>query len=216
MFTGLIEEVGRVAAASRHELKIEAPGCAARLRLGDSLAVQGACLTAARIQGDRVWVDVSAETLAKTTLGRLAPGHGVNLETALTLDRPLGGHLLLGHVDCVGRVRALAKAADSWRLTVEYGAGFDHLVVARGSIAVDGVSLTVAELAARAVHIALIPHTIAQTTLAALAPGREVNLEFDVLGKYVARWLEVTGGRDAGGSDGPGGLTMDRLRDLLS
>ncbi len=216
MFTGLIEEVGRVTAASAHQLQLAAPGCAPRLRVGDSLAVGGVCLTVTRTQGERVWVDISAETLSKTNLGRLAAGHSVNLETALTLERPLGGHLLTGHVDCVGRVHAVEKAADSWMLTVEYGAGYSHLVVARGAIAVDGVSLTVAELAARAVRIALIPHTIRNTTLAAAAPGQEVNLEFDILGKYVARWLEVTGGRPSEEPPAPGGLTMDRLRDLLS
>jgi len=208
MFTGIVEEVGRLRQVSGHWLEVAAAGTASRLQVGDSVAVNGACLTAARIQGDTFRADVSAETLGKTTLGRLQPGAAVNLETALTLDKPLGGHLLLGHVDCRGRIAEVRPRPDAWSVRVDFPAEFAAWVVPRGSLGVDGISLTVADLAGAGVHLALIPHTLAQTTLQQVRVGQEVNLEFDILGKYVARWLEV---RQSGGA---ATLTLDHLRDL--
>jgi riboflavin synthase len=208
MFTGLVEQIGTILENRPTALVIDMAGLAERLRPGDSVAVNGVCLTAARLNGRRVTVDVSAETLSRTTLGRQAPGARVNLETALTLDRPLGGHFLQGHVDCVGEITELRRASDSWTLTVAFPPEFARLVVSKGSLGVDGVSLTVAELEKSLVRIALIPHTIRQTIIPDYAPGRPVNLEFDILGKYVLRYLETLG--DA--ADEP--LSFGRLREL--
>lgn len=208
MFTGIVEEVGVLRQAARQWLDLTAAGTAARLKPGDSVSVSGVCLTATRVQGESFRVDISAETLSKTTLGRLQAGQRVNLETALTLDRPLGGHLLLGHVDCVGRVGEVRQRPDAWRVRVDFPAEFGAWVVARGSLGVDGISLTVAELSGAGVHLALIPHTLAQTTLCQVRAGQEVNLEFDILGKYVTRYLELR----QSGAAAP--LTLDRLKDL--
>jgi riboflavin synthase len=181
--------------------------------VGDSVSVNGVCLTVTDIDGDVFGVDVSAETLRKTTLGRRRPGQGVNLETSLTLQQPLGGHLLLGHVDAAGTVRAVEKAADSWIIKVAFPPEFAPLVVIRGSLGVDGVSLTVAELEGDAARIAVIPHTLGHTILRDYAPGTPVNLEFDIIGKYVARWLELS--RGATTVESPSSpLTIERLKDL--
>jgi len=208
MFTGLIEEVGTLRSSSGQRLAIQAPGTAARVAVGDSVAVNGVCLTVTALDGSGFAADVSAETLRKTALGRLRPGQGINLETSLTLQKPLGGHLLLGHVDAAGTVLAVERAADSWILRIGYPEEFRSLVVVRGSIGVDGVSLTVAELEGEAVRIAVIPHTLGQTIVSTYTPGLTVNLEFDIIGKYIARWLETSRGSS------PSPLTLDRLKDL--
>ncbi len=213
MFTGLIEEVGTVRTASAHRFAIRAAATAAKLAVGDSVSVNGVCLTVTGVEGDVFGVDVSAETLRKTTLGRRRPGQGVNLETSLTLQKPLGGHLLLGHVDAAGTVRAVEKAPDSWILQVVFPAEFAPLAVIRGSLGVDGVSLTIAELEGGAARIAVIPHTLDHTILRDYAPGTPVNLEFDIIGKYVARWLELSRGPAAAASPAAP-LTLDRLKEL--
>lgn len=214
MFTGLIEEVGTVRSASAHRFAIQAAATASKLAVGDSVSVNGVCLTVTDIAGDVFGVDVSAETLRKTTLGRRRPGQGVNLETSLTLQKPLGGHLLLGHVDAAGTVRAVEKAPDSWILQVAFPPEFAPLVVIRGSLGVDGVSLTVAELEPEGARIAVIPHTLEHTILREYAAGTPVNLEFDILGKYVARWLELSRGSDAAASATSVPLTLDRLKEM--
>jgi riboflavin synthase len=214
MFTGLIEEVGTVREASSHRFAIEAAATAAKVAVGDSVAVHGACLTVTSRSGAVFTVDVSRETLRKTTLGRLRPGQGVHLETSLTLQKPLGGHLLLGHVDGTGAVRAVEKDADSWILNITFPPEFAPLVVMRGSIGVDGVSLTVAELEPDGVRIAVIPHTLGHTVIPGYAAGTPVNLEFDILGKYVARWLDLARGAGPGAASSPSPLTLDRLKDM--
>jgi riboflavin synthase len=216
MFTGLIEEVGTVRTASAHRFAIRAAATAAKVAVGDSVSVNGVCLTVTDIEGEVFGLDVSAETLRKTTLGRRRPGQGVNLETSLTLQKPLGGHLLLGHVDTAGTVRAVEKAPDSWILMVAYPPEFAPLVVIRGSLGVDGVSLTVAELEPDGARIAVIPHTLDHTVIRGYAPGTPVNLEFDIIGKYVARWLELARGASPGTDPASPAspLTLDRLKDL--
>ena len=191
MFTGIVRERGRVASidggAYGVRLRVVAPQTAAQTVVGDSVAINGVCLTATAVTDGELAFDAVAETLRRTSLGRLEPGAEVNLEPALRAGEPLGGHLVQGHVDGVGRVRSLEPAGDGAELTVEAAPEILRYCVEKGSITVDGVSLTVASLAGDAFSIALIPHTLAETTLSRLVPGDEVNLEVDVLAKYVER-----------------------------
>lgn len=193
MFTGIVRERGRVAAveggADGVRLRIEAPETAARTAVGDSVSVNGVCLTATSVGAGAVTFDAVTETLRRSSLGRLEPGSEVNLEPALRAGEPLGGHIVQGHVDGVGRVRSLEPEGDGARLTVEAPPELLRYCVEKGSITIDGVSLTVAGLTEDAFSVALIPHTLAETTLSALGPGAEVNLEVDVLAKYVERLL---------------------------
>ncbi len=191
MFTGIVRERGRVTAieggADGVRLRIEAAQTAAQTAVGDSVAINGVCLTATAVEDGELAFDAVAETLRRTSLGRLEPGSEVNLEPALRAGEPLGGHIVQGHVDGVGRVRSLEPVGDGAELTVEAPPELLRYCVEKGSITVDGVSLTVASLADDAFSIALIPHTLAETTLSRLGPGDEVNLEVDVLAKYVER-----------------------------
>ena len=193
MFTGLVSEVGRVAAVEETgagvRLRVQAPETAQRTEIGDSVAIGGVCLTAVANEKDTLAFDAVPETLARTTLGRLAPGSAVNLEPALRAGDPLGGHVVQGHVDGVGRVRSVDPEGDGRRIWVDVAPDLIRYAVEKGSIAVDGVSLTVAALDDTGFAVALIPHTLAVTTLGGLAPGDEVNLEMDVLAKYVERLL---------------------------
>ena len=193
MFTGIVREVGRVegvdGGAGGVRLRLRAPETAAELRVGDSVAVNGVCLTATEAADGVLAFDAVPETLERSSLGRLAVGDAVNVEPALRAGEPLGGHLVQGHVDGVGRVRALYPDGDGRRLVLEVPADLRRYCVEKGSIAVDGVSLTIAGLDEGTVAIALVPHTLRATTLGSLAPGDEVNLEVDVLAKYVERLL---------------------------
>jgi riboflavin synthase len=188
MFTGIVRERGRVSAleegAEGLRLEIDAPATAAQLAIGDSVSISGACLTATSVSNGSFSVTAVAETLARTTLGALAVDDDVNLETAARIGDPLGGHFVQGHVDGLGRV---AAAGDDGRVWIEAGPEILRYCVEKGSIAVDGVSLTIAGLRDRAFEVALIPHTLEVTTLGALQPGDEVNLEVDVLAKYVEK-----------------------------
>jgi riboflavin synthase len=194
VFTGIIELVGRVEslrpARGSARLEVRAPGIAGELRRGESVAVNGACLTVVSAAGERVEFDAVAETLKRTALGDLGPGSLVNLERALRADARLDGHIVQGHVDATGRVRRLERAGDDARLDLECAPEFAELLVEKGSVAVDGVSLTVVGVGAAGFDVALVPHTLAVTTLGSLRPGQRVNLEADVLGKYVKRYLE--------------------------
>lgn len=194
MFTGIVEAVGRVRAlrpqGAKAELVVEAPDIAAGVRIGDSVAVNGACLTVTAARDGALHFEAVQETLERTSLGRLAAGRAVNLERALRADGRLDGHLVQGHVDGVGRVRELRRAGDDVRLFVACEPAFAELLVEKGSVAIEGVSLTVVGVEAAGFDVALIPHTLAATTLGALEPGAALNLEADVLGKYVRRYLE--------------------------
>jgi len=198
MFTGLIESLGRVESvrtsgegASR-SMRIASP-VGAELRPGESIAVNGTCLTVTEADGDGFSVEVSPETLRVTALGGLAAGAPVNLERALRADARLGGHFVLGHVDGVGRVIALARDGEFASLEVECPAAVTRYLIPKGSIAIDGVSLTIAGLAGSRVRIQLVPFTLEHTTLGATQEGGAVNLEADVLGKYVAGLLGGSG-----------------------
>jgi riboflavin synthase len=194
VFTGMVRELGRVVSAEERggglALELEAPETAPTLSPGDSLAVDGVCLTAETVEGGRVTLHAVPETLARTTLARLREGDAVNLEAALRAGDPLGGHYVQGHVDAVGRIESVEAEGEGLRVFVEAPPEILRYLVEKGSVAVDGVSLTVAELADDAFALALVPHTLERTTLSALVPGREVNLEVDVLAKYVERLLD--------------------------
>jgi riboflavin synthase len=179
MFTGIVREVGRVASFDGSRLVVEAETTAAE---GDSVAVDGVCLTA--VDGTQLVFDVVDETLARTTLGALQVGDPVNLEPALRAGDPLGGHMVQGHVDGIGRVRSVGRPV--W---IDAPLELLRYTVEKGSITVDGVSLTVAGLDDTGFAVALVPHTLSATTLGDLRPGDPVNLEVDVLAKYVEKLL---------------------------
>jgi riboflavin synthase len=191
MFTGIVRELGRVEAVDARgdgvQLRVRAPDTAAAAAIGDSVALNGVCLTVTSRDGELLSFDAVPETLSRSSLGRLRAGAALNVEPALRAGEPLGGHIVQGHVDGVGRVRAVTPEGEGARLSVEAGPDLLRYCVEKGSIAVEGVSLTVAALADGAFEIALIPHTLAVTTLGRLQPGDEVNLEVDVLAKYVER-----------------------------
>jgi len=201
MFTGIVQELGTVESIDGDEtgvrIRLRAPGTAAAAQPGDSVAVNGVCLTVTGVEDGVMAFDVVPETLSRTALGRLGPGVSLNVEPALRAGEPLGGHIVQGHVDGVGRVRSLAPEGDGARLEVELPAGLLRYCVEKGSIAVQGVSLTVAALGEDAFSAALVPHTLAATTLGRLAPGDEVNVEVDVLAKYVERLVSWRDGEAA-------------------
>ena len=198
MFTGIVREVGRVAAVGAADgamrIEIEAPETAAATAVGDSVAINGCCLTAVALDGGRIAFDAVAETLARTSLGALTEGTRVNVEPSLRAGEPLGGHYVQGHVDGVGSVRSVGDEGESRRVWFDAPPGLLRYVVEKGSITVEGTSLTVAGLDERGFAVALIPHTLDVTTLGALEPAAIVNLEVDVLAKYVERLLPVGGG----------------------
>lgn len=199
MFTGLIESVGEVLAAERGEgglrLRIATP-LARALREGDSISVNGVCLTAVGLgagSGDAFWADISPATLAATTLGRVAAGARLNLERALAADGRFGGHMVLGHVDGVAEVTALTREGDHHWLTIDVPPALAPLLVEKGSFAVDGISLTIARLHGPHAGFQIVPHTFAHTSLSALRPGDGVNVECDIIGKYVVQALKQQG-----------------------
>jgi riboflavin synthase len=194
VFTGIVREIGRVEAveggAERVRLRVAAPETAAAVTAGDSVSVGGVCLTATHVADGVIAFDAVPETLRRTALHRLDPGAPVNVEPALRAGDPLGGHIVQGHVDGVGTVRSLVPEGDGMRLWVDSPTNLLRYCAEKGSIAVDGVSLTVAELDERGFAVALVPFTLAATTLGGLEPGDVVNLEVDVLAKYVERLLQ--------------------------
>src|SRR5262245_51440862 len=191
MFTGIVEALGRVGSMVDRRLSVSVPDEASwRLAVGESVAVSGVCLTVVGVGPGRLAFDLAEETLRVTTLGRLVAGDPVNLERPVRLDSRLGGHLVLGHVDGVGEVTAVRAEGDGARLDVAVPARLRPLLIPKGSLAIDGVSLTVAALEEEAVAVALIPHTRAVTTLGHRRRGDPVNLEMDVIGKYVRGFVE--------------------------
>jgi riboflavin synthase len=195
VFTGIIQAVGRVAA-------IEAGALDVRLRietgklpldgvaLGDSIATSGVCLTVTELPGDGYWADVSPETLSLTTLGRKAVGDPVNLETSLTLNTPLGGHLVSGHVDGVGAIEAIEEEARFWRVRVAAPENLARYVAMKGSICVDGTSLTVNKVDGRRFELTIIPQTWEETVFSDYEVGSAVNLEVDVIARYLERLMQ--------------------------
>jgi riboflavin synthase len=190
MFTGIVRELGRVAAFDGSRLRVAAPETASRVAIGDSVAITGVCLTVVENGGGELAFDAVPETIARTSLGRLRPGDGVNVEPALRAGDAMGGHVMQGHVDGVGAVRSVEPEGEGRRVWIDAAPQLLRYCVEKGSIAVDGTSLTVAALDERGFAVALIPHTLEVTTLGALAPGDTVNLEVDVLAKYVERLLQ--------------------------
>jgi riboflavin synthase len=209
VFTGLIEEVGAVRRVARsgafQRLEVNAVAVLAETKVGDSININGACQTVVEMGGGFFAVETVAETLRLTTLGDLATGDPVNLERALRLQDRLGGHMVQGHVDGVGTVRSLRQNQGQWLLTIEAPAPLRRYIATKGSITVDGISLTVAEAGAETFTIAVIPHTFGSTALEKRRAGAAVNIEVDVVARYLERLL--------GAEEGPG-MDLDHLRRL--
>jgi riboflavin synthase len=196
MFTGLVQERGRIAARSGGadgvRLVVAAPQTAAGASVGDSISIDGCCLTAVAVEDGSIAFDAVPETLSRTALADVEAGDAVNLEPALRAGEPLGGHYVQGHVDGVGLVRSVAPEGDGARVWLDAPPELLRYCVEKGSIAVQGVSLTIAALDEDGFAVALVPHTLEATTLGGLEPGAPVNLEADVLAKYVERLLTAT------------------------
>ena len=198
MFTGIVEELGNVRAVGRSgdvlRLDVSARAVREGSEIGASVAVNGVCLTVVAARPDALTFEVGPETLARTTLGRLGVGDVVNLERPLRFGAAVGGHLVLGHVDGIGTVEQVTRVESTARVRIALAdPTLAPLLVPQGSVAVDGVSLTIATLDARAFEVMVIPHTLAVTTFGRLAGGQSVNLETDVIGKYLQRSLELKG-----------------------
>ncbi|MEQ8764348.1 MAG: riboflavin synthase [Planctomycetota bacterium] len=210
MFTGLIEGIARVAALQRRagaiRLALELGPLAEDARLGDSIAVNGVCLTLAELEGTTGSFDVIAETLQKTGLGELKVGDEVNCERSLKVGDRLGGHFVSGHVDAKGRIEISRQSQGQWDLRVQAPPALLGDLIPKGSVTIDGISLTVVDVDTRGFTVALIPETLERTTLGKKPVGATVNLEGDPIGKWVRRCLT--------GMLGEGGLTRDRLREL--
>jgi len=193
VFTGLIEEVGRILAIRitdrGSQLQLTAPKLAPAVAVGDSVAVNGCCLTVSSRRAEQLSFDLLEETCARTNLKRLRNGSLVNLERALVAGAPLGGHFVQGHIDCAAKVTSFERAAEDYRLEVDLPADFAHYAACKGSIAINGISLTVAELLEKSLAVWIIPHTKRHTNIDSVEPGHLVNLEFDILAKYVERML---------------------------
>jgi len=209
MFTGLVEEVGTIASiverGGNHRITINAPSSAQELKQGNSVAVSGVCLTALDIKPDSFCADLAAETWTRTSFSRITQGSRVNLELPLKADGRMGGHMVQGHVDGIGRLAALEPIpdADDFWLHIDIPDELEKYVVFKGSISIEGISLTVAKLEGLRLTIAIIPHTIKMTNLGSLKPGDPVNIETDIVAKYLEKWTR----RD----EQTGALTVERL-----
>ncbi len=190
MFTGIIEECAEVRTLEGNRLSVASRSIESGGQVGDSIAVNGVCLTVVTNGGEGLGFELSSETLARSSLGRLRPGDAVNLERPVTLSARLGGHLVQGHVDGVGEIIRLTPDDRGAVLTLRVPRGLIRYVVEKGSIAVDGISLTVARIEDDEIDIALIPHTLGATTLGSSVPGDRLNIEVDVIAKYVERLME--------------------------
>lgn len=189
MFTGIIEEIGTVSAISSDKITIDCSTVLQNTKLGDSIAVNGVCLTVTNLMAKNFTADISPETLKITSLSDLKTGSNVNLERALTLSSRLGGHIVTGHIDTVGNITKISKLNDFYEFTINFNKAFNKYVVKKGSITIDGISLTVADCGDNFVTIAVIPHTCNMTILNSLKSSDNVNIEFDILAKYVEKNL---------------------------
>jgi riboflavin synthase len=217
VFTGIIRHIGKVlavrATAAGKRITIDLGPLAAGLAVGDSIAVSGPCLSACAVSGAQVQFDAVRETLSRTTLGRLAVGDKVNLERSLTLGQGLDGHLVQGHIDGLATVSrgtgvspVRSGAGGDYLMQFSASSDLTDLMVPKGSVAIDGVSLTLVDVQADAFSVAIIPTTLRKTTLADLKPGDQANIETDVIGKYVRKYLRGLSGKS-------GGVTLDKLRE---
>jgi riboflavin synthase len=209
MFTGLVEEVGTVVSIAEnggnHRITIKAPNSAGELKQGNSIAVSGVCLTALDIKPGTFCADLAEETWTRTSFSRITEGAEINLELPLKVDARMGGHIVQGHVDGAGRfvgLQPIANADDFWML-IDIPEDLEKYVVFKGSIAIEGISLTVAKLEGLRLTIAIIPHTIKMTNLKSLKPGDPVNIETDIVAKYLEKWTKR--------EDQAAALTVDRL-----
>ena len=195
MFTGIIEHLGTVESLKLHaeggHLAIQAPSVAPHLTVANSIAVDGCCLTVVTVRGDKFSADLSTETIRKTSIGEWQAGTRVNLEQPMTAGKEFGGHFVLGHVDATGWVRRLDPEGENWWYGVEVPESFAKYIVPQGSVAIDGISLTVARWNGRVAEIAIIPFSYKHTNIRSKKIGDAVNLEGDILGKYVERYLAV-------------------------
>jgi riboflavin synthase len=202
MFTGIVTELGEVASIRRTGtgavLSVKAESAAGAAEIGDSIAINGACLTVTKIDGATVSFDLSGETLDSTTLGRLKGGERVNIEEALKADGKLGGHFVTGHVDAVGKIIGKTKDGETFKYQIQASPGVMEFLVEKGSVAVDGISLTVVDVLEDSFTLVIIPHTADVTTMGFRGRGDEVNLEADIIGKYVMRFLKRKNGSDTG------------------
>lgn len=202
MFTGIIAAVGHIADKQSHGVDMRLRIATGKLpfadvQLGESIAVSGVCLTVVEYDDASFCADVSGETLARTALGSLAAGAKVNLERSLTLAARLGGHLVSGHVDGLGTVCAFYQDGRSWRLAIEAPSDLTRYIAEKGSVCVDGVSLTVNKIAGRRFDLNIVPHTLQETTINEYKPGRKVNLEVDIIARYLERLLRPENGAGA-------------------
>jgi len=206
MFTGLIETVGLIVRvvprANYRVLTVQSSLPPDEIAVGESIACNGACLTVVEMASDRFAVEMSQETLARVAPGRFEPGVRLNIERALRVGDRLGGHFVSGHIDGIGLIDRVLRIGESWEIGLTHDPGFDPLVVEKGSVAVDGISLTVNDCRSGWLSVNVIPHTWRQTNLSDLKVGDPVNLEFDLIGKYVAKMKPPAS---------TGGLTVDRL-----
>ncbi|MBN1526795.1 MAG: riboflavin synthase [Candidatus Omnitrophica bacterium] len=195
MFTGIVRELGKVRgirrAGNTYRLTIDAPLAAREARTGYSVSVNGVCLTAVSVKNGAITFDVVEETARKTGLGSLASGDAINVEGSLKAGDQLGGHFVLGHIDCTGRVERVSKRAMDYAVEISFPAEYGHLIVPKGAVAVDGVSLTLGDVGRDAFTLYIIPHTLEATTLKDKKCGDTVNIEFDIMGKYAARYSEL-------------------------
>lgn len=203
MFTGIIEEIGAVSTRSGAKVTILAREVLHGVQLGDSIAVDGACLTVTAFDAESFTVQISPETFARTTLGRLKAGEAVNLERAMQLGGRLGGHFVLGHVDGVGKVERVRPEGEFQLWTFRAPDDVAKYLVPKGSVTIDGISLTVVEPAGDTFSVAVIPATLSKTTLSRKRPGEAVNMEADMIGKHIFHYLKRGGGK--------GGVTADLL-----
>jgi riboflavin synthase len=212
MFTGIIQDVGTVSAVRKVgggiRISLLAPQSARALKVDDSISVNGVCQTVIQKRGTVFTVEAVEETLSKTTLGSLTVSTRVNLELPVRLQDRLGGHLVQGHVDCVGTIGNVEKKASSWLITVRFPEAFDRYVIPVGSIAIDGISLTIASATPGTLTVSIIPHTLEKTTLASARARGKVNLEFDLLGKYIEKMMRGEKAGKAQTSD----ITEEKMR----
>lgn len=191
MFTGIIEELAKIRVITRDKVTLECKTVLDDIKLGDSIAVNGVCLTVTDIFSDGYSADISPETQKVTTLGHVAAGDYVNLERALPANGRLGGHIVSGHIDGIGKLLSCKKLGDFYEITVELPENISKYTVYKGSVAVNGISLTIAETQANVIKLAIIPHTFENTNLKFLKSGDYVNIETDILAKYVEKFLST-------------------------